>query len=246
MTSLERIAEIAARGRADEADLAFLLAVLGADTKAEQRGAAEAIAVLARAGVAVDPLLARALGDEAPRRRWGAVYAWSRLGPVPPACVPVLLDALGAVDGDLRWAAATIIRALGDRPEVHTALRELLHSANGLQRKMALYCLRDLGSRGSTLELEMLAALDDPDPAVRLAAMSALVQLAGDRPAAARAVALRLHDVEAGVSRAAAAALGRLGEADDDVIDALRRARDAGDPALTRAAARALAALGCG
>jgi HEAT repeat protein len=200
----------------------------------------------ARPGVAVDPLLVRALGDEAPRRRWGAVYAWSRLGPVPPGCVPVLLEALGAADGDLRWAAATIIRALGDRSEVHTALHELLHSANGFQRKMALYCLRDLGRPGPTLELEMLAALDDPDPAVRLAAMSALVQLAGDRPAAARAVALRLDDADAGVSRAAAAALGRLGARDPRVVDALRRARDAGDPALARAATRALAALGCG
>src|SRR5262249_9059746 len=114
MTALERIAEIAARARADEADLSLLLEALGADTKAEQRGPAETVAVLARAGVAVDSLLARALADAAPRRRWGAVYAWSRLGPVPPACVPVLLDALGTADGDLRWAAATIIRALGD------------------------------------------------------------------------------------------------------------------------------------
>jgi HEAT repeat protein len=244
MTSLERIRDIAAREHADPDDLAFLCHALGAATKAEQRGAAEAVAVVARAGIAVEPLLERALADADPRRRWGAVYAWSRLGPVPPACLPVLLDALGAADGDLRWAAAAIVREIGARPEVRAALRALLHAASGLQRKMALYCLRDLGRRDGDLEREILAALDDPDPAVRLAAMSALAQLAGDRRAAARAVALRLDDAEAGVARAAAAALGRLGEADTQVVDALRRARAAGDPALTRAAGRALSALG--
>ena len=75
--------------------------------------------------------------------------------------------------------------------------------------------------------------------------MSALAQLATDRPAAARAVARRLIDADAGVARAAAAALGRLGAADDEVITALRRARDAGDAPLTRAAGRALTTLGC-
>jgi len=244
MTILQRIERIVERGRADGDDAAFLIDALGAATKAEQRTAAEAIASLARTGFPVEPLLARALADDGPRRRWGAVYAWSRMGPVPPECEPVLLDALGVDDGDLRWAAATIVRELADRPAVHAALRELLGSPNALQRKMALYCLRDLGRRAPSLEREVVAALDDPDAAVRLAAMSALVQLADDRPAAARAVALRLEDDAAGVRRSAAAALGRLGDAGDPVIDALRRARDAGDAALTRAAARALAALG--
>src|SRR5262249_20965936 len=108
MTHLERIGDIAARGHADPDDLAFLLDALGAATKAEQRGAAEAVAIVARAGVAVEPLLARALTDADPRRRWGAVFAWSRLGPVPPAGLPVLLAALRAADGAPRRAPAPL------------------------------------------------------------------------------------------------------------------------------------------
>jgi HEAT repeat protein len=243
MTTLERIAQIAARGHADADDLAFLADSLGAPHKTEQRGAATALAVLARAGCAIEPVLAAALADTSPRRRWGAVYAWSLLGPVPARCLPVLLDALGADDGDLRWAAATIVRALRDRPAVADALRTLLGSASVLQRKMALYCLRDLGSRAPGLTHELLAALEDPAAAVRLAAMSALVRLAEDRAEAARALAQRLDDVDAGVRRAAAAALGQAGVSDPDLIAALRRARDAGDPALARAAAGALAVL---
>ena len=56
----------------------------------------------------------------------------------------------------------------------------------------------------------------------------------------------RLDDADAGVRRAAAAALGRLGPAEPAIIEALQRARDGADPALTRAAARALVLLGAG
>jgi len=243
MTTRERLAAIAAREQVDANDWAFLLDALGAPTKAEQRSAAEAVAALGRKGHPIDALLERALADEVPRRRWGAAYAWSLLGPVPEACLSVLLEAFGADDGDLRWAAATIVCELGERPSVSGGLRALMGSANGMQRKMALYCLRDLGIRPPGLEREVIAALDDPDPGVRLAAMSALAQLTADPPAAARALARRLDDVEPGVRRAAAATLGRVGAGDPPVIDALRRARDGDDPALARAAARALVAL---
>jgi HEAT repeat protein len=238
------LAAIAARGRADPDELAALLEALGASTKAVQRGAAEALVALARAGQAVDDVLGTALADAAPRRRWGAAYAWSRLGAVPPACLPVLVEALGADDGDLRWASASILRDLGGRPELVAALRGLLASANPLQRKMALYCLRDLNVRAAGIEGEVRGALEDRDPAVRLAAMSALACLADDRPLAARVLLVRLEDVAPGVRRAAAAALGRLGFAEDGVTTALRRALVAGDPGLARAAAGALAALG--
>jgi HEAT repeat protein len=243
MTPAE-LAAIAARGRADAGELAALLDALGADTKAVQRGAAEAVAALARAGQDVEELLGTALADPAPRRRWGAAYAWSRLGRVPSACLPVLLDALGAHDGDLRWASAAILRDHGGGHALEPALRALLGSSNPLQRKMALYSLRDLNVRGSALEGELRSALADPDAAVRLAAMSALAGLADDRPAAAVALLLRLEDADAGVRRAAAAALGRLGVASPGVTRALRRALVGGDPSLSRAAAGALAALG--
>jgi HEAT repeat protein len=224
--------------------MAVLFEALGAPTKAVQRGAAEALAALGRAGeAAVEQVLARALHDGDGRRRWGAAYAWSRLGCIPPACLPVLLDALGASDGDLRWASAAILRELGDGDEVVAALRGLLGSVNPLQRKMALYCLRDLAPRDAGLEAHLLGALDDVEPAVRLAAMAALAHLAIDRDGAGRALVARLDDADPGVRRAAAAALGRLGLATPAVTAALRRALGAGDAGLARAASRALAAL---
>ena len=246
MSLLARLDAIAANGRADAADLALLLDALGAPTKAEQRRAAEVLAAVARAGQDVGPLLEQGLADGSARRRWGAAYACSVMGATSPACLPILLEALGSDDGDVRWAAATIIRSLPGYQDVVPELRALVHALSPLQRKMALYCLRDLSAQASGLDDELLAALHDDEPAVRLAALSALTVLAQDRRAAARAVMGRLADADAGVRRAAAAALGRLGPAEPAIIEALQRARDGADPALTRAAARALVLLGAG
>jgi len=246
MSLLARLDAIAANGRADAADLALLLDALGAPTKAEQRRAAEVLAAVARAGQDVGPLLEQGLADGSARRRWGAAYACSVMGATSPACLPILLEALGSDDGDVRWAAATIIRSLPGYQDVVPELRALVHALSPLQRKMALYCLRDLSAQASGLDDELLAALRDDEPAVRLAALSTVTVLAQDRQAAARAVMGRLDDADAGVRRAAAAALGRLGPAEPAIIEALQRARDGADPALTRAAARALVLLGAG
>ena len=246
MSLLARLDAIADAGRADTGDLALLLDALGAPTKAEQRRAAEVLAAVARAGQDVAPLLEQGLADGSARRRWGAAYACSVMGATSPACLPILLEALGSDDGDVRWAAATIIRSLPGYQDVVPELRALVHALSPLQRKMALYCLRDLSARASGLDDELLAALRDDQPAVRLAALSAVTVLAQDRRAAARAVMGRLDDADAGVRRAAAAALGRLGPAEPAIIEALQRARDGADPALTRAAASALVLLGAG
>lgn len=243
MSVRDRIAAIAAAGVTGAGDLEVLWDALGSLTKAEQRGAAEALAGLARRGQPVDELLARGLRDPGWRRRWGAAYASSLLGAPGPACIDVLLAALGDGDGDLRWASAAILC----RPPVPSGLiptlRGCLRSANPRQRKMALYCLRDLRAAGDGLDGELTAALDDPDPGVRLAAMAALVALAADRAAAAPRLARRLDDPDAGVRRAAAASLGRLGVRDAVGVAALRRACTSGDGALVRAASRALAML---
>ena len=246
MSLLARLDAIAGNGRADAADLALLLDALGAPTKAEQRRAAEVLAAVARAGQDVGPLLEQGLADGSARRRWGAAYACSVMGATSPACLPILLEALGSDDGDVRWAAATIIRSLPGYQDVVPELRARVHALSPLQRKMALYCLRDLSAQASGLDDELLAALRDDEPAVRLAALSTVTVLAQDRQAAARAVMGRLDDADAGVRRAAAAALGRLGPAEPAIIEALQRARDGADPALTRAAARALVLLGAG
>src|SRR5262249_22285140 len=185
VTLLDRLTAIAASRRAEASELALLLDALGAPTKAEQRRAAEALAAVAGAGQDVQPVLEQGLADGSSRRRWGAAYACSLVGVMPAACLPVLLEALGSDDGDGRWAAATIVRSFPAGLAIVAELRALARAPSPLHRKMALYCLRDLAARVDGLEAELVVALRDAEPAVRLAAMSAVTALAEDRAAAA-------------------------------------------------------------
>ena len=238
------IAELAERGKATPEELAALAECLGAGRKAVERPAAEAFAALAARGVPVDEILLGALASPLPRRRWGAAFALSLAGDPPPATLPVLLETLGADDGDLRWAAAGIVVRLHERTALVESLRALVASGNAAQRKMALYCLRDLEARTPAVEQAVLHALGDADRDVRLAAVATLARLARDRGAAAAKLVHALETGDERVRRAAAAALGALGERSAPVLAALGAASASPDPSLRRAAKGALRQLG--
>jgi HEAT repeat protein len=237
------IAEISQQETADAVPLQALAECLGDPRKVVQRGAAEAFAALGARGVAVDDVLMAALHSAAPRQRWGAAFALSLLGVPPPAALPVLLECLGIDDGDVRWAACGIVVRMHGHMELIGPLCALLCTGNAAQRKMAVYCLRDLDARSPAVEQALCVALDDADAGVRLAALSTVARLATDRAAVAARLITLLDDADAGVRRAAAAALGTLGERSPTVLAALRVAVGSPDPSLERAAAGALRLL---
>jgi HEAT repeat protein len=224
-------------------DLEGLVRGLDHPTKLARRQAAEA---LGEAGVRDPAVRARLLpelevGD--PARRWTVAYALFLAGERSERLWPVLRDALGSADGDLRWAASRLVVAL-EVADLTERLLATLASGPPEQRKMALYCLRERGVRSADIDAAVVAALEDADSGIRLAAMSALVVVARDPGPAARALQRRLHDRDAGVRRAAAAALGRLGVRSPDVVAALDEATHTDDEALARAARGALERLG--
>jgi HEAT repeat protein len=220
------------------------LADLGAARKGVQRAAAEGLGALVRSDAALRAHVVDELASPDGRRRWGAAYALSCAGPVAPEAVPALVETLGSDDGDLRWAAARLlVRAIGEGGAERRLLAALLGSPSPLQRKMALYCLRELGPDPSLEPGAIVTATGDADRDVRLAAIAAAAALASGSAAAALAVARRLDDVDAGVRRAAAAGLGRLAVDEPAVRAALGRAAASDDAALARAAAEALSRL---
>ena len=240
------IADIAGRSTVDADELAALAECLGHARKAVQRPAADACAALAAQGVDVRPVLAEALASPLGRQRWGAAFALARMGTPPPETLPVLLETLGGDDGDIRWAAAEILRRLPERPPVVEALGRLVRAGNGAQRKMALYCLRDLGARGTELEQAALWVLGDAQHDVRLAAIAWLVRHASAREIVADRLLIALSGDDPQLRRAAAAGLGTLGERSPRVVSALRAACATPDPSLRRAAEGALRQLGAG
>jgi HEAT repeat protein len=231
--------------RADPADVAWLIGCFDHPLKVVQRTAGETLVALADAGTPVSQAVEDAMEVGPFRRRWVAAWAASRMGgPWSAVRLAVLLEALGSDDGDVRWAAARILTGAAAVPDALVPrLRDLTGSGGPEQRKMAVYCLRDLGCTDVASAACYRAALGDGSPGVRLAGMSALLRTHGESREDARRIARLLGDPDGGVRRAAAATLGRMSVADAEVVEALERAAGSDDPVFGRAARAALAAL---
>jgi hypothetical protein len=161
-------------------------------------------------------LIEAALGDSDARRRWGATFALARAGVLSDAVVGAAVDALASRDGDVRWAGAEIVcRAARERPDVASVLIAAAAAASPEQRKMALYCLRDIGADAAS---HFSAALADDDRSVRLAGLAGLARCASLAPEQReRLFSCVAEDCDEGVRRAARAAAARLAAVDRDV-----------------------------
>jgi HEAT repeat protein len=226
-----------------------LIRSLGANRKIIQRQAAEALAAAAPTHPHIVDAVRLALAHPESRTRWGAAYA---LGLIDDAldlrAIPALLEALASSDGDIRWAAAELVVRLGknDRETIGNQLLALSREGNLNARKMALYCLRDIGGNPQ----ELLAAAEqccaESHSLLKMAALSLISHLdnAGER-AADLAIRLLTSDSDEGVRRCAAVALGHIGDRSPRVIEALQTAaNNNGDVYMMRAAHAALMRLG--
>lgn len=222
-----------------------LLLCLGHSRKTVQREAATQLVRFARTQPEIITALTSRLADPDPRVRWTAAFTLAQLDLPEPSPFPVLAENLGHEESDLRWAAATaVLRQAARHPRIIDELLRLAGVGNAGQRRMALYCLRDLAQTGPVAQAVYLTSLSDPDPMVRLSGLSCLGKL---RLAAAEArdTLLRLLDADPdlGVRRATAVTLGQLSDSTPAVIKALGRAAQSDDVGLRKAAAGALEKL---
>ena len=224
-----------------------LLGCLGDRNKAVQRRAAQQLVRFSSRQPAIIELLRDRLTDPQPRIRWTAAYALAQIPLPEPWPLPALLENLGHQESDLRWAAATALLQLLERhASVLTELLDVARSGNPVQRRMALYCLRDANQTGPAARQVYLASLSDQQAGVRLAGLSCLGQCPphnADADAEAALIRILVTDPVSGVRRASAASLGRRGHRSPAVVSALHQATDDPDPSLARAAAAALKKL---
>ena len=226
-----------------------LLGCLGDHNKAVQRQAAQQLIRFSSRQPAIIELLRDRLSDPQPRIRWTAAYALAQLPLPEPWPLAALSENLGHQESDLRWAAATaLLRLMGRHASVLTRLLDVACSGNPVQRRMALYCLRDANQTGPAARQVYLASLSDQQAGVRLAGLSCLGRCPphnADTEADAEAALIRLlaTDPVSGVRRASAASLGQRGHRSPAVVNALHQAADDPDPSLARAAAAALKKL---
>ncbi|MGH7949737.1 MAG: HEAT repeat domain-containing protein [Candidatus Binataceae bacterium] len=249
---IEALIELAAKPDTvlSDAELGAVVECLGSDSKAVQRRASDALAARAQHDARVAVAARALLKSPAPDARWGAAYALGTIGgdAFDIGALGALLEALESSDGDLRWAAAQRIADLGrkSRDEVCDALIALEGRGGVAARKMALYCLRDLGAANEDVRALAERAATASDVHLRLAALSLLGTLGDAGGRAAEAIAQCLErDSDAGVRRSAAATLGQLGNRSARVLSALRlAAEEIADESLRRAARQALERLG--
>lgn len=124
---------------------------------------------------------------------------------------------------------------------------QLANTGNAVQRRMALYCLRDLEQTDRNAQAVYLSSLSDADVMVRLAGLACLgkLHLTGE-PIRNVISGLLEHDPDLGVRRSAAVACRRIGDAHPQIIAALRQAAESADASLGKAAEAALQQLELG
>ncbi len=227
-----------------------LIARLASEQRGEQRAACEE--VLTRIGS--EPEIRRALLDllrEGTRRaRFGAAFVLFRSEAPSLRLLPALLESLELDDGDLRWSAAHMLATLGrmQGEVLPVLLHETQKSESPLRRRMGLYVLRELAPERSETCATFVAALDDPDPDVRRAALSSLGKLTEpDRACLDRALRALDADPDPRMRRIAAVVVPDVLSEDPEsrriARESLERASGAEDPSLARAATASLARI---
>lgn len=226
-------------------EVAFLRQCLAHPRKNLQRQAAESLAELVREQPQRGVALFDAFESPDARVRWGAAYTLSLLGEFPTAATETAIELLGTEDRDLRWAAADLLKraAANGESAVMNRLCEVAGKASSLQRRMALYALRDLAIGEPAALAAAYDALEESSVELRLAGLAALARLAEEPSGAANRIIVLLDDPEPRMQRAAAATLGLLGLRSQTVLRALGGALASRDESVRRAAKRSLERL---
>lgn len=184
---------------------------------------------------AVEALI-EALADDDYRVRGLAASLLGKIGDARANAV--LWEALAREDQeDARRAIRNALSRLRDERHIAQLVREL-SSADPAVRAEAVRLLSKTNE--DALIPHILDALDDPEPLVRNAALSALGYNRDQKIAHITHILERLHDEDATVRLTAVTMLARSMLKDTRIFEGILRATDDPDPAVRRAALRAL------
>ncbi len=229
----------------DERKIDSLIADLDDHNKPTVRSAADQLIALALGSRNISTALDRRLQQPGHRQYWPVAYVLGHLPEPSQATNQNLLDALDHRDADIRWAVALLLVQIAQRQSwVSQGLIALCRAGTTNQKRMGIYCLRNL-SLNDAASLEALCdALRDGDATVRVAAVISLKYRA-DGNDLVREALLRnyLHDPEIKVRNAAAVTLANFGSPSEEFMLALQRASQSEHSQTRRAAHAALQIL---
>jgi HEAT repeat protein len=222
--------------------LAALIADLDHPDKPTIRAAVEQLIELGRESARARTALDRRLTEPGHKNYWPVAYVLGHLAQPSGAAIQNLLNALEHREPDIRWACALLLQRIA---RAENAVIELLivlcQSGTVNQKRMSLYCLRDLELTDGRSLQAMLELLSDRDSTVRVAAVTSL-KGRGDNGDSVREELLKsyLNDVDIKVRNAAAVTLAQLGSPSEEFLRALRQVSQDAEPQAQKAAALAL------
>lgn len=225
--------------------IAVLINDLDQPEKAKIRAAVDALIALSGEASGLRAALERSLNDGQRKNRWAIAYVLGHLPQPSGAAIRRLLGGLDHREPDIRWAIALLlVRITKSEGGLVKLLLDLCRSGTVNQKRMAIYCIRDLQLNDDASMQELLTEARDEEPTVRVAAVTSL-KTRPDADAAARRQLLELfrHDQDLRVRNAAAITLAQLGAPSEDFLAALRAAVDGENAQLKKAATVALGLL---
>ena len=229
----------------DENKTTTLLADLDSSDKPTLRAAVDELIKRAVAAPDVVAELNRLLDDSRGPYRWPTAYVLAHLPHPSTRVFAVLLNTLDLPDPDIRWAVMLLLVRLAKTDgRIIRLLFELRKTGTPTQRRMALYCIRDLHLPDAASLEELLDSLRDSDPTVRVAAVTSLKGRKDiDAYARKKLCEVFVEDPELKVRNAAAVTLAQLGSPSEEFLAALKKAAHSEHAQLKKASAAAFAIL---
>jgi HEAT repeat protein len=229
----------------DAGQIANLIADLDHPDKPTIRAAVDALISLASISPDLQPILDQRLNESGHRNYWPAAYV---LGHLPHPSGPVirnLIEALDHREPDIRWAIALLlVRIAKTEGDLINVLIDLCATGTANQKRMALYCIRDLTLSDAVSLAALLESLRDADPTVRVAAAICLKLRSDlDEVGKSRLLQVYLTDEELKVRNTAAVALANFGSPSAEFLAALKAASQSENDQTKRAAIAALELL---
>ncbi len=227
----------------DEDPIETLIAGLRASDKSEVRAAVDALIALFAELPEVKSRLERLLASPRPYPVWPVAYVLGHLPRPSASTVAKLLECLDHPESDIRWAIALLLVRIAKMDGSLVALLlELRKTGTPTQRRMAIYCIRDLKLADSVGLSALFDSLADPDPGVRIAAATSL-KGKSDFDDSAKKVLLKIffEDPEIKVRNAVAATLAQFRSPPADFLAALTRAAQNEDSIVSKTALSLLA-----
>jgi HEAT repeat protein len=218
--------------------IATLLADLGTSDKPTLRRAVDALIPIAAEDPQIVATLRELLNNPSRESRWPIAYVLASLPSPTQSSIQVLAETLDHRDPDIRWAVALILIRLAktDR-QVLKLLIELTAKGTANQRRMAIYSLRDVGLTDEESVQMLMNALHDPDPMVRIAAVTSLKIYSGlSERGKSELLELFLRDSDSRVRNTVLITLAYLGTPSEEFLGELVKATTSENAQLKKAA----------